>query len=38
MANGTRFEVIVADDASSDATQQLGSQIPWLRIWRSEQN
>jgi GT2 family glycosyltransferase len=38
MANGTRFEVIVADDASSDATQQLGSQIPWLRIWRSEHN
>ena len=26
MANGTRFEVIVADDASTDATQQLGLQ------------
>ncbi|MFM7550225.1 MAG: glycosyltransferase family 2 protein, partial [Cyanobacteriota bacterium] len=38
MANGTRFEVIVADDASSDATLQLGRQLPWLRIWRSEQN
>lgn len=38
MANGTTFEVIVADDASSDATQQLGRQLPWLRIWRSEQN
>ncbi len=38
MANGTSFEVIVADDASSDATQQLGRQLPWLRIWRSEQN
>jgi GT2 family glycosyltransferase len=38
MANGTRFEVIVADDASSDATTQLNKQIPWLRIWRSEQN
>ena len=38
MANGTRFEVIVADDASSDATQQLGRQLPWLRIWRSEVN
>jgi GT2 family glycosyltransferase len=38
MANGTRFEVIVADDASSDATQQLGRQLPWLRLWRSERN
>ena len=38
MANGTRFEVILADDASSDATQQLGRQLPWLRIWRSERN
>lgn len=38
MANGTRFEVIVADDASSDATQQLGRQLPWLRVWRSEVN
>jgi GT2 family glycosyltransferase len=38
MANGTRFEVIVADDASSDATQQLGRQLPWLRVWRSEAN
>jgi GT2 family glycosyltransferase len=38
MANGTRFEVIVADDASTDATQQLGRQLPWLRIWRSEHN
>lgn len=38
MANGTRFEVSVADDASSDATTQLGRQLPWLRIWRSEQN
>ena len=37
-ANGTRFEVIVADDASSDVTTQLERQIPWLRIWRSEQN
>ena len=38
MANGTRFEVIVADDASSDATQQLGRQLPWLRLWRSAAN
>jgi GT2 family glycosyltransferase len=38
MANGTSFEVIVADDASSDATTQLGRQLPWLRIWRSEHN
>ena len=38
MANRTTFEVIVADDASSDATTQLGRQLPWLRIWRSEQN
>ncbi|MCP9817461.1 glycosyltransferase [Synechococcus sp. GreenBA-s] len=38
MANGTRFEVIVADDASTDATTQLGRQLPWLWIWRSEQN
>lgn len=38
MANGTSFEVIVADDASSDATTQLGRQLPWLRIWRSERN
>ena len=38
MVNGTRFEVIVADDASSDAAQQLGRQLPWLRIWRSEVN
>jgi GT2 family glycosyltransferase len=38
MANGTSFEVIVADDASTDATTQLGRQLPWLRIWRSEQN
>jgi len=38
MANDTRFEVIVADDASSDATQQLGRQLPWLRLWRSERN
>ena len=38
MANGTRFEVIVADDASTDATQQLGRQLPWLRVWRSERN
>jgi O-antigen biosynthesis protein len=30
--------VILADDASSDATTQLGQQLPWLRIWRSEQN
>jgi hypothetical protein len=36
MANGSRFEVIVADDASTDATQQLGRQLPWLRLWRSE--
>ena len=28
----------MADDASSDATQQLGRQLPWLRIWRSEVN
>ena len=28
MANGTRFEVIVADDASSDATTQLGRRLP----------
>jgi len=32
MANATRFEVIVADDASTDATQQLGRQLPWLRM------
>ena len=32
MANGISFEVIVADDASSDATQQLGRQLPWLRM------
>ena len=32
MANDTRFEVIVADDASTDATQQLGRQLPWLRM------
>lgn len=38
MANHTSFEVIVADDASSDATTQLGRQLPWLRIWRSEHN
>jgi GT2 family glycosyltransferase len=38
MANGTRFEVIVADDASTDTTQQLGRQLPWLRLWRSERN
>ena len=38
MANDTRFEVIVADDASTDATQQLGRQLPWLRLWRSERN
>jgi GT2 family glycosyltransferase len=38
MANGTTFEVIVADDRSTDATTQLGRQLPWLRIWRSEQN
>ena len=38
MANDTRFEVIVADDASTDATQQLGRQLPWLRLWRSEHN
>lgn len=38
MANATSFEVIVADDASTDATTQLGRQLPWLRIWRSEQN
>jgi len=38
MANGTSFEVIVADDGSTDATTQLGRQLPWLRIWRSEQN
>ena len=38
MANDTRFEVIVADDASTDATEQLGRQLPWLRIWRSERN
>ena len=38
MANDTRFEVIVADDASTDATQQLGRQLPWLRIWRREAN
>ena len=38
MANDTRFEVIVADDASTDATQQLGRQLPWLRLWRSEGN
>ena len=37
-ANTVRFEVILADDASSDATTQLGRQLPWLRIWRSEQN
>ena len=37
-ANGTRFEVIVADDASSDATTQLERQISWVRFWRSEQN
>jgi hypothetical protein len=37
MANGTRFEVIVADDASSDATQQLGRQLPWLRIFGNAQ-
>jgi len=30
MVNGTSFEVIVADDASSDASQQLGRQLPWL--------
>lgn len=38
MANGTPFEVIVADDASADATTQLGRQLPWLRTWRSERN
>ena len=38
MANGTRFEVIVADEAFTDATQQLGRQLPWLRLWRSERN
>jgi len=38
MANNTSFEVILADDASSDATTQLGQQLPWLRVWRSEQN
>ena len=38
MANDTRFEVIVADDASTDATTQLGRQLPWLRLWRSERN
>jgi GT2 family glycosyltransferase len=38
LANATAFEVIVADDASTDATTQLGRQLPWLRIWRSEQN
>lgn len=38
MANATSFEVIVADDASSDAITQLGRQLPWLRFWRSEQN
>lgn len=38
MANDTRFEVIVADDAFTDATEQLGRQLPWLRIWRSERN
>ncbi|MCX5969723.1 MAG: hypothetical protein NTV57_19245 [Cyanobacteria bacterium] len=32
MANGTRFEVIVAVDTSSDATARLGRQLPWLRI------
>ncbi|QPN56314.1 glycosyltransferase [Synechococcus sp. CBW1107] len=37
-ANTVRFEVILADDASSDATTQLGRQLPWLRIWRSERN
>jgi GT2 family glycosyltransferase len=38
MANGISFEVIVADDASMDATSQLGRQLPWLQIWRSKQN
>jgi len=38
MVNNTSFEVILADDASSDATTQLGQQLPWLRVWRSEQN
>jgi GT2 family glycosyltransferase len=38
MANNTSFEVILADDASSDATTQLGQQLPWLRVWRSELN
>lgn len=38
MANRTRFEVILADDASSDATTQMGRQLPWLRVWRSEVN
>lgn len=38
MANGTPFEVILADDASTDATTQFGQQLPWLRIWRSDHN
>jgi len=38
MVNTTSFEVIIADDASSDATTQLSRQLPWLQIWRSEKN
>jgi GT2 family glycosyltransferase len=38
MTNSVRFEVILADDASSDATIQMVRQLPWLRVWRSERN
>lgn len=33
-----RCEVLLADDASSDATAELAEKNPWLRAIRSEQN